>query len=92
MWGVVTIMQSVLEQNRIAASLVNRTRGSFGEKIGFMASIFGCWHKRLTRPISDRSGSYRACLECGARKKFDTEDFRTSGPFYYPPSVRSESF
>lgn len=86
------IMQGVLEQNRIAASVVNRTHGSFGEKIGFMASVFGCWHNRLTRPISDTSGSYRACLECGARKKFNIEDFRTSGPFYYPPSVRSESF
>ena len=84
-------MQGVLEQNRIAAALINRTSGAFGEKIGFMASVFGCWHKRLTRPISDKNSSYRACLECGARKMFDTEDFRTSGPFYYPPSVRSDS-
>ena len=84
-------MQGILEQNTIAASLINRTRGSFGEKIGIMASLFGCWHKHLTRPISDKNMSYRACIDCGARKKFDTEDFRTSGPFYYPPSVRSES-
>jgi hypothetical protein len=84
-------MQGVLEQNRIAAALVNQTRGSFGDKIGFMASLFGCWHKRLTRPISDKNSAYRACLECGARKMFITEDFRTSGPFYYPPSVKSDS-
>lgn len=83
-------MQGILEQNRIASSIINRTRGSFGDKIGFMASLFGCWHKRLTRPISDKNSSYRACLDCGARKRFDTEDFRTSGPFYYPPSVRSD--
>jgi hypothetical protein len=84
-------MQGILEQNTIAASLINRTSGSFGEKIGFVASLFGCWHKSLTRPISDKNTSYRACLDCGARKKFDTERFRTMGPFYYPPSVRSEN-
>lgn len=83
-------MEAILEQNRIAASIINRTRGSFGDKIGIVASLFGCWHKRLTRPISDKHMSYRACLDCGARKKFDTEEFRSFGPFYYPPSVKSE--
>ncbi len=85
-------MQGILEQNRIAAAIINRTRGSFGEKIGFLASVFGCRHKSLTRPFTEMRVSYRACLDCGARKKFDTEDFRTVGPFYYPPAVRSESF
>ena len=80
-------MQGILEQNIIAASLIDRTRGSFGDKIGIVASVFGCWHKRLTRPISDKDNSYRACLECGARRKFDTYEFKTSGPFYYPPLV-----
>jgi hypothetical protein len=84
-------MQGILEQNTIAASLINRTQGSFGEKIGFVGSVFGCWHKRLTRPFTDRNTSYRACLDCGARKRFNTEDFRTFGPFYYPPSVGSEN-
>ena len=84
-------MQAILEQNAIAASLINSTSESFGDRIGVMASLFGCWHKRLTRPIADKNTSYRACLECGARKRFDTEEFRTSGPFYYPPSVRSEA-
>lgn len=82
-------MQGILEQNNIASALINRTTGSFGEKIGLMASLFGCWHRRLTRPISGKEGAYMACLDCGARKKFDIEDFRTSGPFYYPPSVTS---
>ena len=85
------VMQGVLDQNSIAAALINRTRGAFGEKIGLMASMFGCWHKRLTRPISDKNSSYRACIDCGARKRFDTQDFRSLGPFYYPPIVASEN-
>lgn len=80
-------MQNILEQNRIAEAVINRTNGAFGKKIGFTAKIFGCWHKRLSRPFTNRSGSYRACLNCGARKKFDTETLLTKGPFYYPPAI-----
>ena len=82
-------MQGILEQNTIAASLINHTSGSFGRRIGVVASLFGCWHKELSRPFTTKKSSYRACLECGARKKFDTESFETSGPFYYPPRVKS---
>lgn len=81
-------MQGILEQNRIAASVINRTQGLFGSKIGFFANLFGCWHKELSRPFTDKTVSYRTCLECGARRAFNTERFETTGPFYYPPSVK----
>lgn len=80
-------MQAVFDQNRIAESLINRTNGTFGGKIGFIGKLFGCWHKQLSRPFTNKSGSYRACLNCGARKQFDTTILKTSGPFYYPPSI-----
>ena len=83
-------MQLILEQNKIAASLINRTNGSFGKPIGIIAKIFGCWHKDLTRPITSRRNTYRACLECGARREFDTQEFRSTGPFYYPPTIKTE--
>lgn len=80
-------MQAILEQNFIAEANLNRTNGAFGKKIGLFAKFFGCWHKELTRPFTNRNESYRACLHCGARKKFDTKNFRSYGPFYYPPAV-----
>ena len=80
-------MNTVLEQNRIAQSVLNRTERVFGERIGIMGKIFGCWHKRLTRPFTNQKASYRACLECGALKRFDTNTLRTVGPFYYPPVI-----
>ena len=83
-------MNTVLEQNRIAQSVLNRTDRVFGEKIGFMGKIFGCWHKRLTRPFTNQKRSYRACLDCGAMKRFDTETLKTVGPFYYPPTISLE--
>lgn len=80
-------MQTILEQNRIAERVINRTNGSFGKKIGFVGKLFGCWHKALSRPFTSKESSYRVCLDCGARAKFDTQSFRTLGTFYYPPSV-----
>ncbi len=80
-------MQAVFEQNRIAESTLDRTNGAFGNKIGIFGKIFGCWHNQLSRPFTNRNGSYRACLNCGARKPFDTKTLKTAGSFYYPPTI-----
>ncbi len=80
-------MQLILEQSLLAENTVRCEPDNFGGKIGLIASLFGCWHKRLTRPITSDKNSYMACLECGARRKFDTQNFKTSRAFYYPPSV-----
>ena len=80
-------MQAVLEQNGISQRGTNKTHDAFGTKIGIFGKLFGCWHKELSRPFTDKQVSYRACINCGARKKFDTSNFKTSGTFYYPPSV-----
>ncbi len=80
-------MQGILEQSLLAEKTVGREPDNFGNRIGLIASLFGCWHKRLTRPFTSDKNSYMACLECGARRKFDTQNFKTSRAFYYPPSV-----
>lgn len=80
-------MQLILEQSLLTETSAARTSDPFGSKIGFMASLFGCWHKRLTRPFTSDKNTYMACLECGARKKVDAKEFKVSRAFYYPPSV-----
>jgi len=80
-------MQLILSQGLLAEESTRHQPDSFGGKIGLFASIFGCWHKRLTRPFTSDKNSYMACLECGARRKFDPENFKASRAFYYPPSV-----
>ena len=44
----------------------------------FMNLLFGCRHKRITRPITpvhrpgtNAEGTYVACLECGRRFHYD---------------------
>lgn len=60
----------------------------FGEKVGFVAKLFGCWHENMSRPFGEGKIIYRACLNCGARKPFNTETLKTFGKFYYPPIVK----
>ena len=80
-------MEVILEQNYIAKETINRTNGAFGEKIGVFSKWFGCWHNELSRPFSNVKESYRACLNCGARRHFNTETLKTFGAFYYPPTI-----
>lgn len=84
-------MQAVLEQNYIAKQVINKTEEVFGKKIGIFAKLFGCWHKDLSRPFTNGKESYRACLHCGARQKFDAEQMKTTRRFYYPPNISQET-
>jgi hypothetical protein len=63
---------------------------AFGEKIGLIGKLFGCWHKELSRPFTNEKSSYRVCLSCGAMKQFDTSNLKTYGPFYHPPAISLE--
>jgi len=80
-------MQTILEQNYIADKIINKTDGIFGGKIGILASVFGCWHKQLSRPFTNANESFRVCIECGARRRFDANILKTFNSFYYPPTV-----
>jgi hypothetical protein len=81
------VMQAILEQNHISKNINNRTKGVFGEKISVLGKVFGCWHRDLTRPFTAGNVSYRACTECGARRRFDEKSFKTYGSFYHPPAI-----
>jgi len=81
-------MQGILQQSLTTERVVDRTDSSLGTRIGLLGKLFGCWHKDLSRPFTDSKSSYRVCTNCGARKMFDTKNFKTSGNFYYPLSVK----
>ena len=79
-------MEAVLNQDYVT-KINTQNDVSFGEKIGVLASLFGCWHKQLSRPMTTDRVSYRACLHCGARQKFDAVQLKTTRKFYYPPTI-----
>ncbi len=80
-------MQGILEQNLTIDAIRKPSDAGLGEKIGIVASLFGCRHKRLGRPMTLSRESYLPCLECGARKRFDAKSMKTLGGYYYPPKV-----
>jgi len=47
--------------------------------------VFKCRHREMSRPFTRSGETYRACLDCGARRRFDTDNFRMTGPYYFQP-------
>ena len=75
-------MEAVVEQvgtdlSEIRPDLIRKMRN-------VTARIFGCWHINMSRPISRGSETYRSCVACGARRRFDLERWEMVGAFYYP--------
>lgn len=60
----------------------------FGKKLGLVSSLLGCQHRRLTRPFGSGGSAYLSCIECGARKHFNTKTLETSRNFYSAPAIR----
>jgi hypothetical protein len=62
----------------------------FGKKIGFITRLIGCNHGNLSRPFSQNKTFYRSCLNCGARRQFNSDTMETHGNFYFPPVIKIE--
>ena len=57
---------------------------SLPTRIGaWLSRLFGCWHRELSRPFSHKGQAYRACLNCGANRRFNLESWEMQGDFYY---------
>ena len=70
---------------------VNKTNKEFGTKIGLLAKLFGCWHRKISRPFTHGKRSYVDCLQCGARKHFNANSLQTYGEFHFPPEVQQQT-
>lgn len=49
--------------------------------------VFGCWHRDMSFPFSCDNETYRTCVACGARRRFDVEQWAMIGPYYYRSTV-----
>jgi hypothetical protein len=58
-------------------------------KVGFLAGLFGCRHKELTRPFTVEKNTHRSCTHCGAWLDFNPETLESYGKFYYPQPADS---
>ena len=58
----------------------------FGTRVGLFARVFGCWHSRMSRPVTTASLTYQYCASCGIRRKYDAVAFKPERKLYYPAS------
>jgi len=52
--------------------------------IGVLRRVFGCWHLQLSLPFTRDNETYRTCVNCGARRRFDLDQWTMVGDFYHP--------
>ena len=75
---------------QIALQKDGREAAGFGALLSRAAArVFGCWHREMSRPFTLGGQSYRACLDCGARRAFDTANWKMVGAYYYGSPAES---
>jgi hypothetical protein len=79
-------MQAVATLRDYTRNQTDRT----GALVHWISEIFGCAHKEMSRPFSRHGETYRVCIACGARRRFDQKAWKSRGPFYYRNARTSE--
>jgi hypothetical protein len=71
---------------RIAPPQATAHRDSFATILSaperLVGTLFGCWHRRMSWPITRDGQTYRACVKCGVRRNFDPKTWKSFGSFY----------
>jgi hypothetical protein len=52
---------------------------------GWLTRLFGCRHRNMSPPFTGGEETYRSCMRCGARRLFNVERGKMTGPYYYAP-------
>ena len=56
----------------------------------WIGELFGCQHKEMSRPFSRQGETYRVCINCGARRNFDRQTWKQTGPYYFRPATTAD--
>ena len=73
----------LLNLTTIISTPLSFSKGRGNRRMGLLARVFGCWHLNMSWPFTSGDESYRACLDCGAHRRFDPETWLTRGPYYF---------
>jgi hypothetical protein len=56
----------------------------------FRVLTFRCPHRRLSLVVTADEETYRSCIKCGARRRFNLDTWRVEGRFYFPDDNRKD--
>ena len=76
-------MEALIEQDGIDVGAFISVR--FAPITGVLRRAFGCWHLQMSLPFTRDNETYRTCVDCGARRRFDLDRWAMVGDFYRPP-------
>jgi transcription elongation factor Elf1 len=62
------------------------------EKQSIIKRIFGCWHSRMSKPVTTDNTTFCYCKDCGLRRKYDIKTFKPQGVFYSARPVKTIYF
>ena len=75
-------METLIERDAINVwALIS---APFARINGVLRRVFGCWHLQMSLPFTRDNETYRACVSCGARRRFDLDQWAMVGDFYHP--------
>jgi hypothetical protein len=82
------IVEAVLEQTRIDQS--GLIRGCVSRVNKVFRRVLGCWHRHMSLPFTRGNETYRTCVDCGARRRFDLDQWTMVGAFYRSETHQEE--
>ncbi len=75
-------MEAIVEQSGMDAWAI--ISDWFAQIKNILRRAFGCWHLEMSLPFTRDHETYRTCVTCGARRRFDLEQWTMVGAFYHP--------
>ncbi len=88
--GPVAVGQSSLENPNLEEPKKSRLRWFWPASViaagvtgAAVVMMRGCWHRKMSWPLSVQGSSYRVCLGCGIKRLFDEPTFTSYGPYSY---------
>jgi hypothetical protein len=77
-------------------SLLSKCGSSREEIVKIFDALFGCWHKRISFPLTSKpgqrrceaamhTGTYVVCLDCGTEFAYDWKKMRVLSPIEKQP-------
>ena len=77
-----SMMEATVERSSVESWPFEYQQLSLTRKI--VKRVFGCWHLKLSLPFTRGDETYRTCISCGARRRFDLDQWKMVGGYYYP--------
>lgn len=76
------VMEALIEHDGMDIWALISAR--FAPITGVLRRAFGCWHLQMSLPFTRDNETYRTCVSCGARRRFDLDQWAMVGDFYHP--------